>query len=317
MSLVTASGPLLEQVLDETYPVWGEGLTREAYGLWNRAQMETPWGRGHLRRLALVGPEGLRSSAKRYDFAARLGAATVPVAGIGAVFTAPDRRGRGHARELIEAMVEDAARRGCTFVLLFSEIGPAYYERLGFHALARRVVTLEVVRGRGAPAVLVRSAEPGDLAAVADLAAQRAAGSAFALERSPDLIAFGVARKRLLAGLGPPGRRTVEFFVAEEAHQPVAFVVVTRGPQGVFLEDCGDRDRSGARVGAMLQVLDARTPADPPIRLRTWLPAGFQPPQLRVVADAPAEEVMMLRGFDGVSGLPDPTQTDYTHLDVF
>jgi hypothetical protein len=30
-------GPRLEQVLDDTYPLWGEGLSRKAYGQWNLA----------------------------------------------------------------------------------------------------------------------------------------------------------------------------------------------------------------------------------------------------------------------------------------
>ena len=47
-------------------------LTREAYGRWNRAQMATPWGRGHLRRVGLHDGRELVASAKHYDFAARV-----------------------------------------------------------------------------------------------------------------------------------------------------------------------------------------------------------------------------------------------------
>ena len=121
--LSVADGPRLEAILDGTYPIWGEGLTREAYSAWNRAQMRTAWGRGHLRRVELRDGEASLSSAKRYDFRARVGGETVGVLGIGAVFTPVDRRGQGHARRLIDLMIEDASARGCRHALLFSEIG--------------------------------------------------------------------------------------------------------------------------------------------------------------------------------------------------
>ena len=56
---VTPTTHDLEQILDQTFPVWGEGLSREAYGKYNRAQCATPWGAANLRRCALVGDEPL------------------------------------------------------------------------------------------------------------------------------------------------------------------------------------------------------------------------------------------------------------------
>src|SRR5689334_13057266 len=107
MSLVIARGKLLEEILDRTYSVWHEGLTRKAYGQWNAAQMRTPWGAEHLHRFALVGDDGsLLASAKRYRFEVRLDGRDVRMCGIGAVFTPPERRGRGHATTLIERLVE-------------------------------------------------------------------------------------------------------------------------------------------------------------------------------------------------------------------
>ena len=45
MRVVLADGPLIERVLDDTFPVWHEGLSREAYSKWSRGQLRTPWGR--------------------------------------------------------------------------------------------------------------------------------------------------------------------------------------------------------------------------------------------------------------------------------
>ncbi len=315
MRLITADEAVREQIMDGTYPIWGEGLSREAYSRWNRGQMATEWGRDHLRRVALVNEAGVLASAKCYGLRARVDGHVTDVLGIGAVFTPPEGRGRGHARDLIEAMIADATGRGCTLALLFSEIGASYYEALGFRVVPRRQLTIDVAPFTGSPATLVRSGERDDLRIIAEISARYAGGAAFALERTPDLIAYSLARKRLLAGLGPDGLRQVEFFVAEEAHRAAAYVIVSRGPRGWTLEECGDRDPTGARVGAMLQVLSARTPAEPPLRLTGWLPDSLRPPQLRILDEKPAEEIMMWRPLAGTDGPGAPVV--YWPIDVF
>lgn len=317
MPLITAGTNLRKQILDETYPLWGEGLSRAAYGQWNEAQRRSDWGRFALRRVALVEEGVLLASAKRYDFQARVGPDVVSVLGIGALFTPPAMRGQGHGRAIVTAMIDEAAARGCRYALLFSDIGPSYYAALGFQVVPRQLLTLEVTQKPGAPATLVRSGEPADLPAISDMSMRHAAGASFALERSPGFVAFGLVRKRLLAGLGPDGLRQVEFFVSEEAHQPVAYVLVTRGPAGAILAECGDRDPSGARVGAMLQVLAAREPAEPVHRLTGWLPRDLRPPQLRIVDERPAGEIMMVRAIAPDAALPDPLGLVYWQADVF
>ena len=129
------------------------------------------------------------------------------------------------------------------------------------------------------------------------------------------LIEFGFARRRLLAGLGPDGLRQAEFFVAEEGHRPVAYVFVTRGPRGVVLEECGDRDPNGARIGAILQVLAARTPADPAQHMTTWLPPDLRPPQISVTSESPSPEIMMIRPLLDVA--PDLHPVVYWQTDTF
>ena len=301
----------LERVLDWTYPIWNEGLTREAYSRWNRGLIETAWGRGHLHRLVLFDADRPVASAKRYDLRGRVSGQDIEIVGIGAVFTPAELRGRGHAAALIEAMIEDAGRRGCRAALLFSEIGAGFYERLGFRVIAQPIVTIEIGnRSSGAPAVLVRTGDARDLPEVAAISARAAADTAFALDRSPDLIAFNIARKRLLAGLGPSGLRSVEFYVTEEGSRAVAYVILTRGPDGWVLHDCGDRDPSGARVGAMLHVLAARTPAEQPARLRAWFPRAAAPPQAKVVSIDQAAEIMMMRPIG--AGAPPLAASDLT-----
>src|SRR5579863_5091183 len=130
--LVTADARLIERILDGTHALWSEGLSRSDYSRWQKAQMDSAWGQRHLRRVALVEGDELLASAKRYDLTAEAAGGRLSVLGIGAVFTPPVHRGRGHARHLIDTLTTDGGRRGCHAALLFSEIGAAYYESLGF-----------------------------------------------------------------------------------------------------------------------------------------------------------------------------------------
>ena len=61
-----------------------------------------------------------------------------------------------------------------------------------------------------------------------------------------------------------------------------------------MIEEAGDRDPAGARVGAILQALIAREPAEQRPRSRRWLPDGFLPPQVTIVGETPSADVMMI-----------------------
>jgi GNAT superfamily N-acetyltransferase len=217
MPLVAAEGALLDYIFDNTYPIWNEGLTRTAYGQWNLAQLKTSWGSGHLQRFALLDEDGnLLASAKRYRHDIHLDGREGWMAGIGAVFTPAEARGRGHASRLIELLVERERAAGALLAGLFSEIGAGFYERLGFRTVPLDEVTITVTLKGGSPAMLVRSGVERDLPDIAAMHAARTAGVRFALRRDPPVIHYALTKKRLLAGLGPPGLRQVEFFVAEE-----------------------------------------------------------------------------------------------------
>ncbi|HEX5109107.1 MAG TPA: GNAT family N-acetyltransferase [Vicinamibacterales bacterium] len=297
MHLVVARDATLERILDVTFPVWNDGLTRKAYGQLNDAQMRTSWGHAHLHRLALVDESGtLLSSAKRYRLRAVLRGRPVRVCGIGAVFTAPDARGRGYASELVARLVQEARQEGAEFAMLFSEIGPAFYERLSFQAVPLDEVSLAVERKDGAPAMLVRAGGESDLPALASMHAARAAASSFTLQRDPSYIQFSLARKRLRAGLAPPGVRHVEFYVAEEGASAVAYVILSINEQGWTLDEAGDRDPAAARLGAMLQVLVAREPSSAQPAIRAWWPRTFPvPPQLKMTRTGRSRDQLMMR----------------------
>jgi predicted N-acetyltransferase YhbS len=295
--LVEADGPILDRILDDTHGIWNDGLTRHAYGRFYAAQAATPWGKRHLRRWALVEDDRLLASAKLYRVDAVLDGRPIQVAGLGAVFTSPDSRGRGAARDLVERLLERAAADGADVALLFSEIGADYYARLGFAAIPVNDLRLRVTESTryGAPMTMVRGGDDRDLKDIVAMAATRAEPYRFHLIRDRDLVHFAIAKKRLLAGLTPSGVRALHFFIAEEGAAAAAYVVISVHGNTWTIEEAGDRDPSGARVGAILQALIAREPAEKRPSIKAWLPDGFLPPQVTVIGEAASKDVMMVR----------------------
>jgi len=319
MNIVPAEDAILERILDGTFVIWNEGLSRGAYSQWNRAQLRTPWGRKHLQRFACIDERGqVLASAKQYRFDVRIGERDGWMCGIGAVFTPPEQRGRGYGSALVEELVSRAQRDGALLASLFSEIGAEFYERLGFTGVPLDEVTITVDRKGGAPAMLVRAGEERDLNAVAAMHATRSATASFVLRRDSSLVHYALSKKRLLAGLGPPGLRQLEFFVAEEGASAVAYVVLNENANGWTLEEAGDRDPAGARLGAMLQVLLAREPSHRMPLIRAWWPRAFAvPPQMQLTDRSVPKDLFMVRP---LAGVPIPQTSDdvfYWHADHF
>ena len=321
MTIVPAEGPILDEILSASFELWHEGLSREAYPRFYKGQLGTAWARTNLSRWALVDGGDVLASAKTYAFDAVLDGREVRALGLGAVFTQPRHRGHGHARVLIDRMLARATADGFDLALLFSEIGADYYARLGFTPIPTVDLDLRVREDsrRGAPATLVRFGDERDLADLASMGDTRASPFRFRLRRTRGLLQYAIAKKRLLAGLSKPGARGVEFFVAEEGNSAVAYALISTHGLMWVVEEAGDRDPSGARLGAILQALIARDPAAPRPTIIAWLPAGLRPPQVDIIREQPAHDVMMIKPLSA-NGTSPPLAADdvfYWRSDLF
>ena len=273
-----------------------EGLSRRAYSTFDTAQMKTAWGRHHQRRFALVDGADVLASATRYDLAAVLDQQPVRVCGIGSIFSEPHGDGR-HARELVDRLLDQAERDGAVMALRFSDMRQQHCEPNGFEMVPTAEAELTVAESsrRGAPMTLIRGGEERDLAAIVAMGQVRANPFRFHLDRDVDFVQYAITKKRLLAGLGQAMARQLHFFIAEEGITAAAYVVVSIVGQTWTIEECGDRDPSGARVGAILQALIAREPVERRPTIRAWLPRGFVPPQVTIVSAKPSRDVLMVR----------------------
>ena len=295
-TVVPAEGVILERVLDATHSVWPDGLNREACGKFDAAQAKTAWGRHHQRRFALVDGAEILASATQYNLAAVLDQRPVRVCGIGSIFSEPAHQSGGDAQELVDRLLDEAARDGAAMALLFSDTSHEHHPA-GFDAVSMTEAELSVTESsrRGAPMTLIRGGEERDLAAIVAMGRIRASPFRFHLDRDVDFVQYAVTKKRLLAGLGRAGARQLHFFIAEEGITAAAYVVVSIVGGTWTIEECGDRDPSGARVGAILQALIAREPVERRPTIRAWLPHDFVPPQVTIVSAKPSTEVLMVR----------------------
>ena len=236
------------------------------------------------------------ATTTQYDLAAVLDQRPVHVRGIGENFIQPADRTGGAARELVDQLLDEADRDGVAMALLFSDRNHEH-QPAGFEVVPMVEAELTVVESsrRGAPMTLIRGGEERDLAAIVAMGQVRANPFRFHLDRDVDLVQYAITKKRLLAGLGQAGARQLHFFIAEEGITAAAYVVVTIVGDTWTIEECGDRDPSGARVGAILQALIAREPVERRPTIRAWLPRGFVPPQVSIVSAKPSTKVLMVR----------------------
>ena len=297
MTVIQAHDHLLGRVLDRRWANGRSGLTREAFAQFHAARTRTAWGGRHQQTFALVRGDEWLAAATCYQLAAVLDGARVRVCAIGSVVTdAPDHES-AYASTLVEQLLEDAARDGADLALLFCNAASSSCARNGFELIPATDVELNIAQSarHGAPMTLVRGGEDRDLAAIVAMGRARATPFRFHLDRDVDLVKYAVTTKRLLAGLGTAGARQLHFFIAEEGITAAAYVVISVAGNAWTLEECGDRDVSGARVGAILQALIAREPVERRPTIRGWLPPGFVPPQVAITSAAPSENVLMLR----------------------
>ena len=243
-------------------------------------------GKEHLVRVALVDAEDAcwRRRSGIASTRALDGRDGFVVGAGGRVHASGPTWSRATRRRCIERLIEEERRAGALAAALFSEIGPSFYERLGFAPMPLDEVTVNVTLKGGSPAMLVRAGDDRDLADVAAM-------DAGALARMHDLrcavtprsFTIRSPRSGCRQGSGLRAQRQVEFFVAEEGASAVAYVLLSVSTQGWTLEDAGDRDPAGARLGAMLQVLAAREPSRQLPLIRAWWPRSFPvPPQWRL-----------------------------------
>jgi GNAT superfamily N-acetyltransferase len=225
----------VREVLPQSSALWAGARTFDEYAAEFRATANSAWGKRRFRTVGLRVGGALVASCKRYDRVLRCGERSYKAAGIGAVFTPDALRGRGCATALLGALLDAERDAGTDLAYLFSDVHPAFYERLGFVALPSRTITLraDALPGDRIPVAALGGSD-ADAAAVRRTFAAVDARRPFAFARTPldwewqrlraasrehaaQLVRLGVRRGRALAAY-VIGRRVpaADAFVVDE-----------------------------------------------------------------------------------------------------
>ena len=223
----------MRDVLPHSASMWAGDRNFADYAADFGAVSASGFGRRRFRTLGLSLDGELVTSCKRYQRELRCGERTFRAAGIGAVFTPEAQRGRGYATAFLGALLDAERASGTDLVYLFSDIQPAFYERLGFVQLPSRAI---VLRADTLPHARIpaRTLVDEDWPAIERCFATLDATRAFALTRPPlvwewlrlrtrsaesggVLVRLGIMRGRRLVGY-VLGRRfpAVDSFALDE-----------------------------------------------------------------------------------------------------
>jgi predicted N-acetyltransferase YhbS len=264
----------------QNHPLWGGDRSPAEHVAHTRRQLAAA-GPELLRYVGLVDERGrVMASIKRFSLLLREGAGEARRAvGIGAVFTPPEARGRGLATELLGAVMAEARDLGYAAALLYSDIAPDIYERLGFVGLPARDWTVDA--GDLPPvarALEVRRARAGDeprLLAWYEEAWRRDHPSFLRPARTPAIWRFFCSRNRV-RGVWIVRRRGRDAgYVIAGPDDPRRDLPDPREPRLLWFDEAAAPGVPAERLWATVHVLAARSRAT---RVRGWLgPAGAPP----------------------------------------
>jgi GNAT superfamily N-acetyltransferase len=275
-----------------TFTAWGGGLTLPDYQRREATLRAHPWAARALRSWSWLGPDGVLASCETYQVASAVGLAVGHAEVVASVFTAPERRGRGYASALLRALTARGVEEGAQALVLFSEVGAALYERLGFAAVPSVDWVLPALPEDAAPP-LPAPLEPGPGPAPqpGGLQLRREAGQvAWHLERERFLaVALGRRRPRT-PGARLPGGSSIgwtAFYRPEEL-------------QVLWLEAAGPAE------AAQLLGAAQRTAGEAGLaRVRHWAAEGAAPPDLAGLQVRPRDDELPMfsgpaRRWDGI-----------------
>lgn len=135
----------VQKVLPQTYALWGAGRSYEAYVSDFLSVAGSRYGRRRKHTVGFFANGVVGATCKLYSRDMRWGDRVLRAVGIGAVHTPDELRGRGYASAMLGSLLDAETAAGTDLAYLFSDIAPAFYERLGFIALPSRVITVRAV----------------------------------------------------------------------------------------------------------------------------------------------------------------------------
>lgn len=258
---VKNAGPGSLAVLSKLWHAqWYAGFTPGSHHAYRMRILTSPWARKHVQVLALEEEGAVRSGLIALSMSLELAGKRRKVAGVAAVVTDPEQRGRGFAARLLTVAHRRFADQGHHAAFLFTEIGTAYYAKLGY--IPWPLVRHTLVPAIGAPAprgVAFSPATPADLPAQAALYDALQERFPVRFHRSRDywrhMLARARAKDELLAPSGGETRAHAPHrWIALARGKPVAYARVVPRDADVTVTDAGCLPGHADALAALLSA---------------------------------------------------------------
>ncbi len=233
-----------------TYDAWGERLTPEQYLQREERLSAHPWAQEAMTWWLWRDAGGtVLSSCETYRMCSAVEDERGESWAVASVYTEPARRGQGHARAMLDALLVRARQAGAQASTLFSDVGTPIYERSGY--VARPAEDLVFPPAPGDPA-------HGVDALVEAIGALEPPIDDFALWPTPAQLDWHLERTRTYAALlgRPPlpsiGARAgdgVAYWTADWKHDRLLLCGSTPAAPTKRRRWCGRRATSRRRPG--------------------------------------------------------------------
>jgi GNAT superfamily N-acetyltransferase len=153
MELVEASGEQRRARNEVSFSAWGGPLTAEQFVAREERLCAHPWARRTMTSWLLVDGGAVLASCETYRMDGFVDGERGDVWAVASVFTEERLRRKRYASQLMQLLVERARRAGALASTLFSDVGPAIYDRVGYRARPAEDLLFPPAAGEPAAAV--------------------------------------------------------------------------------------------------------------------------------------------------------------------
>jgi predicted acetyltransferase len=223
-----------------------------------------------------------------YHVSVRIDGAVERASAIGSVHTLPDFRGRGFAPRVLAFAESEELKAGKTFSLLYSDISPAYYERLGYRRCAAAHGWVNPAESKADPSLAAPLSRfrPFERASILSTLIELYDG---AHRRFPLSIARSSDYWRYLLAQSPED----EFYFDTTHGKPWGYVRLRIRPDGIVIRDfvLWENDDDGIRDLYLAVIALAKERGA--TRVGGWMPASAVCSDLFDVSDRVQELAMI------------------------
>jgi GNAT superfamily N-acetyltransferase len=290
------------------HDLWGGGVSLDEY---LRRRLKSVQ---HNRAAWYVGcvDDRVVTSLGCYPIFMRMHGQVLPTMAVGAVYTVPECRGRRYAPQLIEHVEHDQNSRGILISLLYSDIKPSYYERLGYSVCAGWEANFETATAIKSTGTLTAAENPTELIRCS----RHECGNAIKdlHESYHSQFSVSIARDTLYWEYLLAKDTGDEYFqLQDKSDKPIGYVRLRASERTMTIRDFAVADRTGQDLGALLMGVVRAASTRGIAHIGGWLPDHPAAREIGPVVQRQIE-ITMLKSLDSSIVIGDDVREAAQHF---